>query len=168
MKGRPLHGLTYRDVVRHYGLEMCESHIGCAADFSREAHYRGRYDQHRVIHCSRLGAPARKVRLGEVLALVAGPILGHPEKQTPLWMRIYEANTWATKEAKFIWGVQIPRENSLRARRKVLKLARFSRVRLRYHHPAVYQWARIARCGVPNGSQATRKSRVESHPSEAL
>lgn len=142
---------TYREIAATYGIAMCATARGCEQGESFFAHRHGRADVRAgVVHDIRADNHVRRDGLATLLESVGLILLERRNGKRPLWRAIYEANIWAYNEALHRWHVRLPVQASARARQRVLHLARFGGIPLRFRHPAIYQWA-TAQHGVTPG-----------------
>lgn len=134
---------TYREVVEHYGLRLCtEEPENCKRKLSGRKHRYGGADSMGV-HLT--GADSRHVTkkgLRTVLKACAQVVLKHHRgERKPLWLRLYEEDVWAWREADRTWKVRLSGSLSDRDRERVINDAYRRGVHLRSDHQTIYRWA---------------------------
>lgn len=132
--------MSYRKVIAHYDLILCDSPVACDRDLSVNRHVVGAADRMGHIHWSRADHKVTRRGLRSLLVVIAGVHLKHSRRLLPEWERLYEANIWAWKEALNTWKQQITQEMSKNDRMRAARLARGQR--LRSTNFPLYQWMR--------------------------
>lgn len=132
--------LTYRQVLDHYGMILCESHLTCKRRWSRQRHLVGAADGMGHIHWSRANSKVTRRGLRSLLVVIAGVTLKHDTSKVPKYQKLYEANVWAWEEGIKTWKVQFTQEMSKTDRLRAKRLARNDKIRST--NMALYQWMR--------------------------
>ena len=106
-------GITYYDLVKHYGLEVCNLEPGCV--YSTSTHKRGKISHWRgdVMHWYMNRLVTRPGFLMFLRAIARDRIelaaLSGSAKYDRWFMRIAEECMWAQREAQEKWKVKIPK-----------------------------------------------------------
>jgi len=142
MKTGRLRDLSYRDVVAHYELLLCDDPNTCKRGFSVHQHDIGHFDGMGHIHWSRADTLVTRRGLRSLLVAIAGVMLKHSTSRLPTWERLYEANLWAWKEGVRTWHVQFTQDMSRGDRLRAYRQASRSGVPIRVVNFPAYQWMR--------------------------
>lgn len=106
-------GITYEDLVKHYGLEVCPGEPGCV--YSPSTHKRGKISHWRgdVMHWYMNRSVTRPGLLAFLRALARDrtelAIASGSTKYDKWFKRIGEECMWAQREAQETWKLKIPR-----------------------------------------------------------
>lgn len=105
-------GVTYEDLVRHYGLSVCDNESGCV--YSWSTHKRGKISHWRgdVMHWYMKRLVTRPGLLLFLRAIARDRIEARimASGARPMWyMSISEECMWAQREAQEKWKVKIPK-----------------------------------------------------------
>jgi hypothetical protein len=105
-------GITYYDLVRHYGLEVCNLESGCV--YSPSTHKRGKISHWRgdIMHWYMNRLVTRPGLLMFLRAIARDRIdeeIASAGVFTPWFKRIADECMWAQREAQEKWKVKIPK-----------------------------------------------------------
>ena len=146
--------MSYRQVLDHYALILCDNPATCKRNISAHQHQVGTFDGMGHIHWSRANTRVTRRGLRSLLVAVAGVTLKHSTRTLPTWERLYEANLWAWKEGVRTWHVQFTQEMSKEDRLRAGRMAARMGDPVRIVNFPAYQWMR-----------GRKKQWQEEHPS---
>jgi hypothetical protein len=132
-----LRELTYRQVIAHYKLILCEGPDRCRKHWSQYKHDICSYDSAGYIHWSKADVPLTRRGLRRLLVAIGGVMLKHEAE--PEWRKLYEANVWAWAEGINTWHVQFTQDMSKEDRLRAHKLGGTEARKTNF---AAYQWMR--------------------------
>ena len=139
MRNRPRS--TWWDIAQDLDLMICDGGVsGCRKKWSPWIHSKGRVDSIGIIHWDGWNRPSRTDGLRKVLVWAAYA-KNREYRQEPPWLGIYHASVWATKTAKEEYHIQLPYEESIADRARVIRKAKEAGVSLKQQHRTVFHWS---------------------------